>query len=78
MSPPVGEVARSAGGASLAQYITACYKCNVTFCAKLTKDQPCIVLIVQSDEKSSFANKRSVLLAKLTAQYTHNLCAVLP
>ena len=44
----------------------------------LARRQPCVVLIVQSDEKSSFANKRSVILAKLTAQYTHNLCAVLP
>ena len=39
VSPPAGEVARSARGASLAQHITACYKCDVEFCAKLTKDQ---------------------------------------
>ena len=55
VSPPVGErvkatpcgltlataspYARSARGASLAQHITACYKRNVTFCAKLTIDQ---------------------------------------
>ena len=39
MSPPVGDVARSARGASLAQHITACYKHDVMFCAKLTTEQ---------------------------------------
>ena len=39
MSPPVGEVARSARGASLAQHITANYKHDVVFCAKLTTDR---------------------------------------
>ena len=39
VSPHVGEVARSARGASLAQHITACYKHDVMFCAKLTTEQ---------------------------------------
>ena len=38
VSPPVGEVARSAGGDSLAQHITASYKHDVVFCAKLMPD----------------------------------------
>ena len=39
VSPHVGEVARSARGAGLAQHITACYKHDVMFCAKLTTQQ---------------------------------------
>ena len=39
VSPPVEEVARSARGAGLAQHITACYKHDVMFCAKLTTQQ---------------------------------------
>ena len=39
VSPPAGEVARSAGGVSLAQHMTACYKRDVMFCAKLTTEQ---------------------------------------
>jgi hypothetical protein len=44
----------------------------------LARQQPCRVIVVQSDKKSRLANQRSVLLANLPAQYTHNLCAVLP
>ena len=39
VSPHVGEVARSARGAGLAQHITACYKHDVMFCAELTTEQ---------------------------------------
>ena len=39
VSPQVGEVARSARGAGLAQHITACYKHDVMFCAELTTEQ---------------------------------------
>lgn len=39
VSPSVWEVARSAGGSSLAQHITACYKHDVMFCAELTTEQ---------------------------------------
>ena len=42
----------------------------------LARQQLCRVHVVQSDEKSRLANQRSVLLANLPAQYTHNLCAV--
>ena len=44
VSPHVGEVARSARGAGLAQHITACYKHDVMFCAELTTEQSIITL----------------------------------